>query len=116
MSTIHMLVKRTRTDVLAMVVALLFTAFALAQSDHLPSRIGPRAAIVTFVEEVTKQGSPEFVAEPERVAVFDNDGTLWLKHPMYAQLAFALDRVKTEPFKAVLDDDMKADWKQIFKG
>ncbi len=55
---------------------------------------------------------------PERIAVFDNDGTLWVEHPMYVQLAFALDRVKleapnhpewatTQPFKAVLEGDMK---------
>ena len=67
---------------------------------------------------MTKEGSPDFVAEPERIAVFDNDGTLWVEHPMYTQLAFALDRVKaeaashpewknTQPFKAVLEGDMK---------
>ena len=54
----------------------------------------PKAAIVAFVEKVSKEGSPDFVPEPERIAVFDNDGTLWVEHPMYVQLAFALDRVK----------------------
>jgi phosphoglycolate phosphatase-like HAD superfamily hydrolase len=68
---------------------------------------------------VTKDGSPDFVPEPERIAVFDNDGTLWVEHPMYTQLAFALDRVRaeapshpewkdTQPFKGVLEGDMKA--------
>ena len=68
---------------------------------------------------MTKEGTPDFVPEPERIAVFDNDGTLWVEHPMYTQLVFALDRVKaeaanhpewreTQPFKAVLEGDMKA--------
>ena len=87
----------------------------------IPCRPGttprPKAAIVAFVEKVTKEGSADFVPEPERIAVFDNDGTLWVEHPMYTQLAFALDRVKagaahpewkdTQPFKAVLEGDMK---------
>ena len=51
---------------------------AQAQTDPLPSwnDTAPKAAIVDFVEKVTKEGSPDFVAEPERIAVFDNDGTL----------------------------------------
>ena len=53
-----------------------------------------KAAIVNFVERVTRPGSPDFVAPADRIAVFDNDGTLWVEHPMYVQLAFALDRVK----------------------
>ncbi|WP_287329910.1 HAD family hydrolase [Mesorhizobium sp.] len=95
-------------------------AIALAQSDPLPSwnDTAPKAAIVGFVEKVSTEGSPDFVTEPERIAVFDNDGTLWTEHPMYVQLAFALDRVKaeapnhpewatTQPFQAVLEGDMK---------
>jgi len=93
---------------------------AMARADPLQSwnDTGPKAAIVSFVEKVTREGSPDFVPEPERVAVFDNDGTLWVEHPMYTQLAFALDRVKalapqhpewatTQPFQAVLEGDMK---------
>ena len=79
----------------------------------------PRTAIISFVAAVTTQGAPDFVPADERIAVFDNDGTLWVEQPMYVQLAFALDRVKalapqnpewktTQPFKAVLDGDMKA--------
>lgn len=75
-----------------------------------------RAAITRFVERVTGPGG---VPPAERVAVFDNDGTLWCEHPMYVQLAFALDQVKAlapqhpewkkkQPFKAVLDRDMQA--------
>jgi hypothetical protein len=108
----------------ATIGALAFLAspsIAVAQFDQLPSwnDTGPKAAIVEFVEKVSKEGSPDFVPEPERIAVFDNDGTLWVEHPMYVQLAFALDRVKaeapnhpewatTQPFKAVLENDMKA--------
>jgi phosphoglycolate phosphatase-like HAD superfamily hydrolase len=100
---------------------LVAPAAALAQSDPLPSwnDTAPKAAIVEFIEKVSKEGSPDFVPEPERIAVFDNDGTLWVEHPMYVQLAFALDRVKaeapnhpewktTQPFQAVLEGDMKA--------
>src|SRR5215208_1247557 len=53
-----------------------------------------KTAIVGFVERVTKQGSPEFVPEDQRVATFDNDGTLWGEQPLYYQLFFAIDRVK----------------------
>ncbi|BCH22813.1 HAD family hydrolase [Mesorhizobium sp. L-8-3] len=93
---------------------------ALAADDPLPSwnDTGPKVAIRDFVDKVTKEGSPDFVPEPERIAVFDNDGTLWVEQPMYTQLAFALDRVKqeapshpewttTQPFKAALEGDMK---------
>jgi hypothetical protein len=68
---------------------------------------------------VTMQGGPYFVPVEQRIATFDNDGTLWVEQPMYVQLAFALDRVKImapmhpewktkQPFAAVLDGDMKA--------
>jgi phosphoserine phosphatase len=100
-------------------IATACTAPALAQ-DALPSwnDTGPKKAIVTFVERVTKQGSPDFVPEPERIATFDNDGTLWAEQPMYFQLAFALDRVKAlaplhpewkdkEPFASLLKGDLK---------
>ena len=97
---------------------------ALAQSasaDPLPSwREGPaRTSIIEFVERVTTEGGPDFVRPAERVAVFDNDGTLWSEQPVYFQLAFALDRVKElapahpewkgeSPFDAVLRGDTKA--------
>lgn len=81
---------------------------------------GPaRQAIVRFVTDVTTPGSPSYVAPEDRVAVFDNDGTLWSEQPMYFQLAFAIDRVRalapahpewkeTQPFKAALEGDVKA--------
>jgi phosphoglycolate phosphatase-like HAD superfamily hydrolase len=92
-----------------------------APKDPLPSwnDTAPRKNIIAFVERVTKEGSPDFVPVADRIATFDNDGTLWLEYPMYTQIDFALDRVKQlapqhpgwknkQPFKGVLDGDMKA--------
>ena len=53
-----------------------------------------KQAILNFVTAITRKGSPDFVPPAERIATFDNDGTLWVEHPMYVQMAFALDRVK----------------------
>jgi len=93
---------------------------ALAQADPLPSWNNgvTKKAITDFVARVTTQGGTDFVPVPERIATFDNDGTLWCEQPMYFQVAFAMDRVKAiapqhpewkdkEPFKALLDGDMK---------
>ena len=92
-----------------------------SSKDPLPSWNGgnPKRAILEFVNKTTTEGSPDFVPVPERIATFDNDGTLWVEQPMYTQLAFALDRVKAlapqhpewkqkQPFKAVLEGDLKA--------
>jgi hypothetical protein len=92
-----------------------------AAREALPSwNDGPsKQATISFVSRVTTPGGPEFVPAGERIAVFDNDGTLWAEQPMYYQLAFALDRVKAlapqhpewatrEPFKSVLAGDLKA--------
>ena len=89
--------------------------------DALPSWNdgATKTSITDFVVRVTTQGGPDFVPPAERIATFDNDGTLWIEQPMYVQLAFIRDRVKalapqnpgwktTEPFKAVLDGDLKA--------
>jgi phosphoserine phosphatase len=94
---------------------------ALAQTDALPSwnEGAAKASITGFVARVTAQGSPDFVPMDQRIAVFDNDGTLWCEQPMYVQLAFLLDRVKAmapahpewkdkQPFKAALGGDMKS--------
>ncbi|MEQ9380099.1 MAG: HAD family hydrolase [Pirellulales bacterium] len=69
---------------------------APANSDPLPSwnDTAHEKAIISFVEKVTQEGSPDFVPVAERIAVFDNDGTLWVEQPMYTQLAFIIDRVK----------------------
>ena len=94
---------------------------ARAQSDPLPSWNdgAEKRAVVAFVNRVMKEGGPDFVPAAERVAVFDNDGTLWSEQPLYFQFQFALERVKAlapqhpewktrQPFKAVLDGDAKA--------
>jgi len=76
-----------------------------------------KQSILEFVAAVTREGSSDFVPPAERIATFDNDGTLWVEQPRYTQLTFALDRVKavaplhpewkdTQPFKAVLENDM----------
>ena len=70
---------------------------AAAQTvDPLPSWSDGKAkqSIIEFLARVTKQGSPDFVPTAERIAVFDNDGTLWSEQPMYFQVFFAIDRVK----------------------
>lgn len=74
----------------------LSAADAALSGDPLPSwNDGPaRQCIVGFVEKVTTEGSPTFVPVPERIATFDNDGTLWCEQPVPAQVYFALDRVK----------------------
>jgi hypothetical protein len=113
-------IEQIRGALLALIAGLLIAAPALAQTDPLPSwNDGPtKQAIVSFVEKVTEEGGPDYVPPDDRIATFDNDGTLWLEQPMYVQLAFALDRVKAlapehpewkdeQPFKAVLESDMK---------
>ncbi len=94
---------------------------ALAQADLLPSwNDGPvKQSILDFVTRTTTMGSRDWVPVPERIACFDNDGTLWTEQPVYFQVAFALDRVKAiaarhpewraqEPFRSVLTDDRAA--------
>jgi hypothetical protein len=81
--------------VLGFAVGLNVSFRASAQTDPLPSwnDTPSKQAIVEFVGRVTKSDGPDFVAPAERIATFDNDGTLWVEQPMYVQLAFALDRV-----------------------
>jgi phosphoserine phosphatase len=94
---------------------------SVAPVDPLPSWNDGDAkqSILDFVERVTDPTSPDFVPEAERIATFDNDGTLWAEKPVYFQLLFAIDRVKEmapdhpewktqQPFQAVLEDDMEA--------
>ncbi|WP_270937275.1 HAD family hydrolase [Falsiroseomonas oryzae] len=86
-----------RRALAALVLAALAAPAARAQSpDPLPSwRDGPRKrALLDFVAAVTTEGGPGFVPPPERVAVFDNDGTLWVEQPAYTQLLFILDRIR----------------------
>jgi hypothetical protein len=113
------LTRRLLGQTLIAIAFLVTPVVALAQ-DVLPSWTDGAAkrSIVQFVTAVTTQGGSDYVAPEDRIAVFDNDGTLWSEQPMYVQLAFALDRVKamapdhpewkdTEPFKSVVAGDMK---------
>ena len=92
---------------------------AFAQTDPLPSWNdgAPKKAIIDLVTRVTTQGSPDFVPVDERIATFDNDGTLWCEQPFYFQMAFAFDRIKAmapqhpewktkQPFAALLKGDV----------
>jgi phosphoglycolate phosphatase-like HAD superfamily hydrolase len=92
-----------------------------AQSDPLPSwnDTAAKSNIESFVDRVTKEGGPDFVPLAQRIATFDNDGTLWVESPVYTQVAFAFDRIKEmapehpewktkQPFKGVLEGNMKA--------
>jgi hypothetical protein len=102
-------------------VCVLAWSLSAAAADALPSwNDGPvKQSIVSFVGKVATQGSSDFVPLAERIATFDNDGTLWSEQPIYFQFQFALDRVKalapqhpewktTEPFKYLLSGDMKS--------
>ena len=82
-------------------------------ADQLPSwREAPaKQAIVEFVAAVTDPDAPDFVPERDRVAVFDNDGTLWTEQPAYAQLVFAIDRAAAHQKWTVID--MAADWANV---
>jgi phosphoserine phosphatase len=109
--------------VLLLVLGLAFaqpTGSRQVTTDPLPSwNDSPsKTAIIQFVERVTKEGGPGFVPPAERIATFDNDGTLWSEMPIYFQLVFAIDRVKAlapqhpewktqQPFKAAIDGDPK---------
>ena len=87
--------KLTRDFTLAILAAWAVALTARA-ADPLPSWNDGAAkqSILQFVAQITKAGSPDFVPPAERIAVFDNDGTLWAEQPMYFQCLFALDRVK----------------------
>ena len=97
----------------------LVASSASAQTTLASWKDGPsKQAILKFVADVTKEGAPGFVPVAERIAVFDNDGTLWAEQPLYIQVVFALDRVKAtasqhpewktqEPFKTLLTGDVK---------
>lgn len=112
---------RPPSRVVPILGTLLLLAVRLSAADPLPSwNDGPtKQAILGFVAKVTEEGGKDFIPPAERVAVFDNDGTLWSEQPVYFQFAFALDRVKAlapkhpewkekQPFKAVLEGDRKA--------
>jgi phosphoglycolate phosphatase-like HAD superfamily hydrolase len=108
----------TAFALLAISLASLTTVRA---QDPLPSwnDTATKKAIVDFVGRITKDGSPDFVKPEERIATFDNDGTLWVEQPIYTQVAFAIDEViamapkhpewrEKEPFKSILAHDRQA--------
>jgi len=113
--------RRTQNIVTVALACMVFLMTTNARAvDPLASwNDGPaKQFIVEFVAKVTKEGSPNFVRPEERIATFDNDGTLWCEQPMYFQLLFALDRIKalapqhpewktTEPFASLLKGDLK---------
>jgi len=116
---------KTKLSVLIRLTVLVIATFAARidfahAADPLPSWNSGKAkqSIIDFVARVTTVSSPEFVPIPERIATFDNDGTLWPEQPAYFQLLFALDRVKElapnhpewktkEPFASLLKGDLK---------
>jgi hypothetical protein len=113
--------KAHRSLALTLLLFLCLLPSAKAQNDPLPSwnNTTPRQTIIDFVRRVTRQGSPDFVPVDQRIATFDNDGTLWVEKPVPVQLFFVIDRVHqlapkhptwktTQPFKGVLEGDMKA--------
>jgi phosphoserine phosphatase len=117
-----MITLRTGRVACVAVLALVVGSWhAWAADDPLPSWNdgAAKSAIVDFVDAVTTDGGPDYVSPDERIATFDNDGTLWVEQPYYTQLAFALDRIRAlapehpewreqQPFKAVLDNDLEA--------
>ena len=108
------------TNALLAVLLAAFLPGCAASQDPLPSWNdgSTKKAILEFVAAVTEKGGKDYVEPAERIAVFDNDGTLWVEYPMYTQVLFAFDRVKKlapqhpewktkQPFKALLEGDMK---------
>jgi len=102
-------------------VALAASAQTFAQTDPLPSWNDGAAkqAIIEFVQATTDQSSPKFVPQEARIATFDQDGTLWVEHPMYSQVMYCLERVpavvrkkpelrNVEPFKTVMSGNLEA--------
>jgi phosphoserine phosphatase len=120
--------KRIRSSIVLLVVCtILATSFTILQNEEIQKAKDPlpswneglvKKSITDFVTKTTKKGSTDFIAVADRIACFDNDGTLWSEQPMYFQLAFAIDRIKamasqhpewktTQPFQALLEGDIK---------
>jgi phosphoglycolate phosphatase-like HAD superfamily hydrolase len=112
---------RIHTNILLVALLVAFASSSAAARDPLPSWNDglTKKAILEFVAAVTDEKGKDYVEPANRIATFDNDGTLWLEYPMYTQALFAFDRVKKlapqhpewktqQPFKGVLEGDMKA--------
>jgi len=115
------MIRSTFNRVAVAIAAVTCSSVWAIGAEPMPSwNDGPsKQAIMAFVEKVTTDGGPDYVEPAKRIAVFDNDGTLWAEQPAYFQLLFSLDRIKAlapdhpewaekQPYKAVLDNDMKA--------
>ena len=133
MNYLRRYVRIARCSAILMSVLVFGCVAAYAQHDPLPSwNDGPeKKAILTFVKETTAKSSSKYIQPSDRIATFDQDGTLWTEHPIYGQAMFALERVgqlapqhpewkDKEPFKAVLERDHEAmakfseqDWMEI---
>jgi phosphoglycolate phosphatase-like HAD superfamily hydrolase len=113
--------QRTTRISAVLIAAIVWSTGAFAQADPLASwnDTAAKKAIITFVEKLTKDGSPDFVKPEDRIATFDNDGTLWVEQPNYTQVTFAIDEVialapqhpewrEAEPFKSILAHDREA--------
>lgn len=113
--------RSSRVLVVALLAWFVFAAQAWAQADPLPSwNDGPaKQAILEFVRATTDKASPKFVPPEARIVTFDQDGTLWVEHPMYSQVVYCLERVpaivkakpelkNVEPFKTVLSGNREA--------
>ena len=119
MSTCQAIASFERFAATALVLLFRLTAAAARSASILERRAGQNRPSSTSSRKSPKNGSPDFVPPAERIATFDNDGTLWAEQPMYFQLLFALDRVKAlapqhpewkdkEPFASLLKGDVKA--------
>ena len=109
-----------KSTIVAITLAVLSSNLALADDPLASWNDGPaKQAILEFVKATTTQDSPEFVPAGARVATFDQDGTLWVEHPMYTQVTYCFERVPAlvkekpelknkEPFKTVLSDNREA--------
>lgn len=113
--------KNINRQIFLICILFCFTATLFADDRPLPSWIDGKSkeAIINFVHTITNKNKSSYIHPSERIAVFDNDGTLWAEQPIYFQLAFAVDRVKVlapkhpewknkQPFKAVLENDLKS--------
>src|SRR5215469_717494 len=110
-----------RAVLIAGALALFVVTAAQAQTDPLPSwnKGATKQAIVAFVKETTTTASPRFVPPAERIATFDQDGTLWVEKPIYTQVTYCLERVpalvkekpglaEVEPFRTVMSGNREA--------